>query len=141
MQHRPEFDLGYSRPQRLAHPCDRNFAGCHGAAHCRDLVDGFDQTGMFHQLHAVFDCNPVFVERPHTRYFDLVDRQTAVAAAVWSQEFVDLAGKIAGNPLIPVTGKKIEKARRPGADFVDQRQIGGQMFAAMEIPQNDVTVG
>ena len=89
MQLGPELilaDAGYERRLHLAH---RGLAGDDCAAHGQYLVGRFDQPGVFHHRLAIADGDAETGELGHAFRIEMVDRDAAVAAAMFAHEIGD----------------------------------------------------
>ena len=88
---------------------------------------------MFRHFLATADLYAEGFEGTQTGDFDAIHRQPTVGAAVGTQQIVDLCGEAPGVLLGAVASFEVEK-RRTAAQLGDQRQVRGQVIAAMEVP-------
>ena len=140
MQDGPDLRLAHAGRRLPLHFVERPLAAMLGAAHGGDLVRALDQPGVLHDLLAALDLDAVGLQGDDPGNLHLVDRQAAVIATVPAQHLVDLIRKFARARLLCVARQEVEEAR-PLAHLADQRQVRGEMAAAVEVPQHHVAVG
>ena len=139
MKRRPHFIFRYARAHCIPHFINGTLAGMNGTAHGIQLIGILDRPRMFGQHLAFQHINIIGAQCGIADMFDTVDSQSLVLAAKPGHQVKNNSHKFISRSRCPVAGFKIEEAGTM-AHLTNQGQMLRQMFAIVEIPQDDIAL-
>ena len=140
MQYRPDFVFALAGLDRGFHFVHRRLAGRDRAAHRANLFLTLDQARELGNRLAFEYLEAGFFQRAQAGDLDLVHRQASIAAGVATHQLVDLGGEVIGVFGAARARFEIEEGCA-ATHLAHQRQVIGQVFAAVEVEQYDVAAG